>query len=194
MGRRSVAAVVAVFIAPLAVGVMVNLFTPWLTTNAGAFGSVLTSPWLPWALYALTGVPWFYYWFVVVARRIAPQARLQRINDLFAEQEALRAAVLPDTSLVPPRGIERRVAQFRRNVGKVIGSDPAYREWLRACSLHDVIQADARVEGRWRTAIIALTNGSDEILRDLQLRLSPEGRQFPRRSRRDRPHPLPSRG
>lgn len=190
MGRKSIAAVVVVVVAPLAVGLMVNLFTPWLTTNAGAVGSVLTSPWLPWGLYAVMGALWLYYWLVIVARRIAPQARLQRINDLFAEQEAIRAIVQPNTSPTPPRGMDRRVARFRRDVGKVIGSDSIYRDWLNTGAQYDTIRAETLTEpdgrARWRAAILVMVFQSDEILRDLQSRLSPEGRRSLRRTTRDR--------
>ena len=190
MERRVAAAVFAVFLAPVGVGIAVNLFTPWLLGNAGMIGSILTSPWLPWGLYAVMGVPWFYYWFVVVARRNAPQTRLQRINDLFTEQQAIRTVVMPATSPSPPRGMERRVARFRGSVGRVLGSDPAYRAWLDACWQGDLIRADTGPETpeqrHWRAAIIVLTNQSDAILRDLQSRLIPVPPRSPRTSTRDR--------
>ena len=132
MGRAVVIAIWSVVIGPIIAGVAVAFLTPWLQQNAAAIAPIVTSWWLLWLLYGVSAAAWLYYWLVIVARRMAPASRRQRINDLFREQEAIRRVVVPDTSPVWPSGLRRRVDRLYNDAINVMGSDLVVREFLSA--------------------------------------------------------------
>jgi hypothetical protein len=189
MGRRVLAAIVTVLVAPFFVGLAVNLGGPWLVTNLGSLGQALTSTWLAWAVYGIWAAGWLYYFFVVATAREAPAARIRAINALFDEIEAIRAAVLPMTQPDAPAALTKRVERLRKQVSKQLESDVAYRAWLANSQHYDVIRRSVSnpANPSWRGAIFYLLNAADPTLQEFVSRVATQAiQQSPGSSRRDR--------
>lgn len=190
MERRTSVAIIVIFVAPIVVGVAVNLLTPWLQTNAGTVGVVLTSSWLPWFLYLVTGALWFFYWFGIIARRpIPPYERSRRINACLVERNALMWALLPMTDQTMPLAIQKRLKAYVKEGGRAIGDgDPLYARFANTATFLANGSPDV-----WRGMTLSFLGETEVVLLEAQhlLGLSPAGPQSPRTSKGGRSDPQP---
>ena len=184
MERKYTSAAVLVVLVPIVVGVAVNLLTPWLQGNAGVIGQFVTSPWFPGLLWGVMAAVWLYYWFGIVAPRMAPIQRAKRFNSLHVEKLALWTAAQRSTSDTMPKQIASRLVHYRREANDLLRSDAAHRIYADVDAI--CAQISYLDPAAWRAATLMFLDDSDAILGDVQNRVSPAAPRSPRSSIRGR--------